>query len=56
MKTRLEPTTCDTIMTELDNWRYDAGSDQLFRELLDRSHQVSPTIPDISGQSRTSYK
>ena len=43
-------------MAELENWRYDTVSDQTIRELLDRSHQVTHAMPDISGQSRTNYK
>ena len=34
MQNRLEFTICDTVMVELDNWSYDAGSDQSIIELL----------------------
>ena len=43
-------------MAELDNWGYDAASDQTTRELLDRPHKIPQTIPNIYGQSRTIYK
>ena len=44
------------IMAEMDNWKYDAGSDQELRELLEILLQVPQSIIDISGQSRTGYK
>ena len=56
MKNRLESTTCDKIMAELDNWIYDSSSDQKIRELLERPHKVPQTIPKISSQSGTQYK
>ena len=49
-------TTCDTIMAELDNWRYDAASYQTIRYLSDRPHKVPHTIPKIYSKSRTNYK
>ena len=43
-------------MYELENWGYDAASDQTIIEILDRPHQVPQMIPNISGQSRTNYR
>ena len=33
LKAILESNTCEKIMDELENWRYDAGSDQTVIEL-----------------------
>ena len=52
----MESTTSGTIMAELENWRYYAGSYQTIREILYISHQVTQIIPKISGQSKTIYK
>ena len=43
-------------MAELENCIYDAASDQTLKELSDRLHQLTQTIPKISNQSRTNYK
>ena len=56
LKIRLESNTCETIMAEIYNYIFFTVLDQTIRELLDRLHQVPHTIPNISGQSRTSYK
>ena len=33
-----------------ENWIYDAASDQKVRELSDRPHQITQTIPNIFSQ------
>ena len=56
LKTRLESTNSDTIMDEINKWRYDSGSYQTTRNILYIPHLVTQTIPNISGESSTGYK
>ena len=37
---KLESTTCDTIIVELDNWSYYEGLDQIIIEFLSNSLQA----------------
>ena len=56
MKNRFGSTTYDIIISELENFRDDAGSDQTNREIFDRPHKTPQTILKIYGQSRNEYK